>query len=306
MRLRTPFGSEQVDGRVKSGIVELAGPEADLYLARVDKDRVEIVPAIARVGANLAPARAHGAFGVPPEHPIAHVDDVDVLLDNDVAGKRALPNPVAQPLLHGRGVGPIGPVKVPAVVVSQAASDLADCAVMDAARQLHYGRRHANLKSHVETQLALRLLADANDVMGAGNVHGHRLLAIDVLAGLHDRLEMLRMEVGRSGDKNEIHFFRGGDFLVSVGAFKELCGVEGRVSFRLLDFVEVLAGRLQLVAEQIGEGGDARTGILDETRAYDRTAPSAAEDSKTNLGVRRRPPHKPRLHDHKTCCRGCP
>ena len=33
--------------------------------------------------------------GVRTEHPIAQVDDVDILLDEDVAGEDAVPQPVA-------------------------------------------------------------------------------------------------------------------------------------------------------------------------------------------------------------------
>jgi hypothetical protein len=35
------------------------------------------------------------------EHPVAEVDDVDVLLDQDVSGESAIPEPVAQAVFIG-------------------------------------------------------------------------------------------------------------------------------------------------------------------------------------------------------------
>src|SRR5208283_1612286 len=101
VRLGAAIGSEQLHGGVKGRIVELGGSKADLHVVRVGKEQVEVVLAVPGVGANLASAQAHGLYGMAFQHPVAHVDHVDVLLHNDVAGKLAIPHPVAQTLLLG-------------------------------------------------------------------------------------------------------------------------------------------------------------------------------------------------------------
>ena len=50
-----------------------------------------VIPAIAKVGENVAAAGSGGFERMRAQHPVAQVDDVDVLLDQDVAGKRAIP-----------------------------------------------------------------------------------------------------------------------------------------------------------------------------------------------------------------------
>ena len=60
-----------------------------------------VVPAVAVVGEDIAAAGGSGLERVSAEEPVAEVDDVDVLLDQDVAGERAIPEPVAQAVLVG-------------------------------------------------------------------------------------------------------------------------------------------------------------------------------------------------------------
>ena len=54
------------------------------------------------MGEDVAAAGGDGFEGMRAEHPVADVDDVDVLLDQDVAGEGAVPEPVAQARLIGR------------------------------------------------------------------------------------------------------------------------------------------------------------------------------------------------------------
>src|SRR5208337_1619847 len=109
-----------------------------------------------------------------------------------------------------------------AIVVSEAASDLPERTLVDAPRQLHHGRRIANLESHREAYLALRLFADADDVMRPRHVHCHRLFAIDVLARGDDRFKMMGMKVRRGSNQDEVHFLRGSNFLIGIGTLEEL------------------------------------------------------------------------------------
>ncbi len=134
------------------------------------------------------------------------------------------------------------------------------------------GRRFADLEPHLEAQLSLGLFANVDDVLGARHIHGHGLLAIDVLPCRHDGFQVMRMEVGRSRDEDEIHFFRCCDFLVGIGALEELRGIDGRVALRLLMLIKVFSARLKLIGEEIRQGHHARVGVVNETRSHSRAA----------------------------------
>ena len=59
-------------------------------------------------------------------------------------------------------------------------------------------------------------------------------------------------------------FLRGRDLLVGFGASEELRGIDGRVTFRLVEFIEVFAARLELIGEEIRKRHDARVGVVHE------------------------------------------
>ena len=96
-------------------------------------------------------------------------------------------NPVAQPQRIPGGARPVALFRRRAVVVRFPGRDLAQCAGVDAAHQFDEGRRRADLKSHIETEPPLRLLADLEHALGPGHVHRHGFLEIDVLARRHRR-----------------------------------------------------------------------------------------------------------------------
>jgi len=58
-----------------------------------------MAPRVALVGPPGAAAGPDSLHRVPLEQPVGHVDDVDVLLDDDVAGEDPIVDPVAQPTL---------------------------------------------------------------------------------------------------------------------------------------------------------------------------------------------------------------
>ena len=60
-----------------------------------------VVPAIAGVGEDVAASGGGGLERVSAEEPVAEVDDVDVLFDEDVAGEGTVPEPVAEAVLVG-------------------------------------------------------------------------------------------------------------------------------------------------------------------------------------------------------------
>ena len=65
------------------------------------------------------------------ENPVADVNDVNILLDDDVAGKDAIINPVAQTFLDGRRIGPGWPFDVACQIVRFAADNIADRPVVE-------------------------------------------------------------------------------------------------------------------------------------------------------------------------------
>src|SRR6266849_6044670 len=159
---------------------------------------------------------------MPLQNPITDVDHVNVLLDDDVAGKRPVVHPITQAALRRRGFGPCRAIDVAGQIVSFAADDIAQRAAVNAPDQLHKRRAVANLEPDVEAELTLRAFADFNNTQRAGYVDSHRLLEIDVLPGGDDGFQMLRVIVGRRGDDDRIHFLRVRYLLVRVGAHEKL------------------------------------------------------------------------------------
>src|SRR2546430_13385507 len=96
------------------------------------------------------------------ENPIANVNDVDVLLDDDVAGKNAVVNPVAQAFLDGRRVGPGWPFDVACQIVRFAADNIADRPIVYAFHQFNERGTIADLEPHIQTEFPVRSLANLN------------------------------------------------------------------------------------------------------------------------------------------------
>src|SRR5215470_10930198 len=161
------------------------------------------------------------------ENPVADINDVNVLLDDDVAGEHAVVHPVAEAALGGRGVGPSGPVEVAAQVVGFAAGDFAESSRMNAANHFDERGAIANLEANVEAELAFGALANVDDFFRAGDIHSDWLFEIDVLARRDDGFEVLRMKIRRRGDDDGVDFFGGSNFAESVGADEQLRSVDG-------------------------------------------------------------------------------
>src|SRR2546422_711901 len=148
-------------------------------------------------GTALASTRGAGLQGVRLEDPIADVDDMDVLLDDDVPRQHTVAYPIPQTALRGRGVGPGGPIDVTGQIIGFRADDIAQRALVDTADQLDKGRAVADLESHVQAELALGALPNLDDAFRAGDIHRHRFFQVHVLARGDHGVEVLGMEVGR-------------------------------------------------------------------------------------------------------------
>ena len=73
---------------------ELRRRKAHPYVAWIRKDHLVVIPAVSEVGDDIPAARRYRLDGMRPQPPVANIDDVDVLFDQDVARKRAAPQPV--------------------------------------------------------------------------------------------------------------------------------------------------------------------------------------------------------------------
>src|SRR6185503_15524647 len=159
------------------------------------------------------------------------VDDVDVLLDDDVAGERDVVDPVAQATRRGRRVGPLGPLDRRSEVVDLARDGRPDLAGMHAPGELDVWRGVADLEAYREAQLPrARLLPERHHRLRAGHVDGDRLLEVDVLAGADGGLEVRGMEPGRRRDVDRVHVLVREQRLVRVQALVELRRSERRLA----------------------------------------------------------------------------
>src|SRR5271168_1405511 len=107
------------------------------------------------MGDDAAASGGYGFDGVRLQGPIADVDDVDVLFEKDVAGEVAVPEPVAEALLVGGGVGVIVLDGGRGVVMRGDAGDLAELAVVDAADDFDERRRAADLEAYVDAYFSV-------------------------------------------------------------------------------------------------------------------------------------------------------
>src|SRR6266567_9586970 len=199
-RLRSPFGAEETFGYIPPTLGKLRGAEGNVNAIGIVKEDVVIPVDVAVGGAALAPARRRSLQGMSLENPVANVDDVNVLFHDDVAGKSAVIQPVAEATLGRGGVGPGGPVNVAGEIVSFTADNLAKRSGMDATNHFHEGRAIADLESNVKAELAFGMLADLDDFERAGHIDGYRLFKINVFTASDDSIQVPGMIVGGCGD----------------------------------------------------------------------------------------------------------
>src|SRR5262249_61713250 len=138
------------------------------------------------------------------QDPVANVDDVDVLFDNDVAGENLVMHPIAQTDFLRRSVGPLWAVDVARKVVGFTADDFAEGAGMDAADHFDKRRTIADLKPDIEAQFTVHALANVNDLGRAGDIHRDGLFQIDVLAGGDGGVKLFAGEDRRRGDDDSV------------------------------------------------------------------------------------------------------
>ena len=102
-----------------------------------------------KVAASPAVA-ADGFHRVALHHPVADIDDVNILLHDDVAGKNAVVDPIAEALLGRSGVRPRRTIDIAREVMSFTTDDVAQRTAMDAADHFHKRGAIADLESYVK------------------------------------------------------------------------------------------------------------------------------------------------------------
>ncbi len=269
-----------------------------MHAPRVGEDAVEVAPGVALVGPAGAPARAHRLRRVRLQEPVGHVDDVDVLLDDDVAGERLVVDPVAHaPLDRGR-VRPVGPVDRGGEVVDLPADGRPDLPRVDAPRELDVGRGVADLEADREAELLRpRDLAEGHDLLAAGHVHPHRLLEVDVLARGERGLGVQRVEPGRARDVDRVHVLAGEEGLVGPQPLPGVAGGDRGLAGGGRRLVEPLLPGLEVVGEEVRDRGDDGARVLDEAARDAEPAPPAAEQAEADGRVRLRAEDEARLED---------
>src|SRR5437016_4672064 len=110
---------------------------------------VSICVAIARWTA-FAPGAGGRFHGMSLQDPVADVDHMNILFEDDVSRKRAVVDPITQTLLERRAIGMLWAVEIAGQVMGFSANNCAQCAIVNAIGQLNKRRTIANLKSDVE------------------------------------------------------------------------------------------------------------------------------------------------------------
>src|ERR1700709_1481099 len=94
------------------------------------------------------------------EDPIADINDVNILFQNNVTRERAVKQPVAQTTLGGRRIQSRRKLGVSSQVVGFAANNRAQGSGVNTFDHLDKRRTVANLEADIETEFSVRAFAD--------------------------------------------------------------------------------------------------------------------------------------------------
>ena len=212
-------------------------------------------------------------IGKPAEIPDRHVQVVDVLLDDVVAGQFVEIQPVAG---HVGGVrlariAALGPWHR-AVPLHHAALDLADRSGVDERFVPQVVGHVAALGAgHDRQSFGLGLLAGGDHRAGSDGIDGHRFFDETMFARFDRRREMDGAEGGRGGHQHVVAI-RGDDFLivvVSAETFLRCEAVFFSDVFRLVLEGVAGGGHLGLDAEDLAGGEEIRERAIATSAAAD-------------------------------------
>ena len=168
-------------------VAELLGGEGEADVVGIEVVDLVVIPAVAGVGEDVAAAGGDGLDGMRAKEPVAEIDDVDVLLDKDVAGESAIPEPVAEAVLVVAGADGEFLFRCGRPVVAVDGGDLAEGAGVNLLCDGGDGRSHAALEADIDALRGLDALGDFKSLVSLMNIDADGLLAVDVLAGVDGR-----------------------------------------------------------------------------------------------------------------------
>ena len=142
------------------------------------------------------------------QEPVQRVDAMHVRLDDDVAVQVAPKLPLLHLLDHCHGAlsKRLLPGELPFQEMSHRLTNLSDLAGLQEVLRLLVRPTVALLEAHGDVQAALRRIRGLHDPAASRDINGHRLFDIDMLAGLDDRFQVLRVQEGRGRDDHRIDF----------------------------------------------------------------------------------------------------
>ena len=291
MRVNNAFHAIDAALDVLPALADLLGTEGQAHVVGIVKDHGKIVPDAIGHGRAGPSAGAVGAQGRGIKNPRGHIERVDVLLGDDVAGEGAVGAPGAQADLVVVRIVPEQRIHaapgVAGLVGGFAGNNPANSARMHDAHRLLIGRVGAGLEIHQKDQFLLRGFAPAlGHGLAAGHVHRNGLGAIDVLAGLDGRGGVFRVEIRRrlNHHRVELLFQKA---LVS-GEAGEAPG---------LVHLELFSRRLRLVREIVRHGRQVVMAVFQEQVGDPRAAPAAADEAEVDFGIALGAAGQPRLGD---------
>ena len=254
-----------------------------MNIVRILKYQVEVGgTGVARPVAAVPSVMAHGFDRMTFERPVADINDMNILFDDDIAGEHAVLQPVAQATQRPGEIRKIG-IYGGAIVVDRTGNDVSERAGVDAPHQLDIWGRHTNLETNIQAEFPLGFLADLEHAFGAGNVDGHRFFAINMLARGHRGRQVLDMEIRRRRDHDGVHQLRFHDLLVRFWPDERL--LDAAVPFGRGQFVDLLLGFVQPVLKHVGHRDQARIRVVQNRLSVGGTAASTSQQSHAHRRV---------------------
>lgn len=80
-------------------LVELRGTEDWIHLVRISEDHFIVIVDVPAIRNNLAAGSSHSLHGMRAHDPVTNIDHMNILLQQNVARERFVPEPVTQALL---------------------------------------------------------------------------------------------------------------------------------------------------------------------------------------------------------------
>ena len=153
-----------------------------------------VIPGISGMRNNISSAGARRLDGVRLQRPVADVDQMNRLLDNDIARQHPIPIPAANSEFIRRHVGH-GKIADPRrVIVCGDGANLPQRALLNVPDHLHKRRCASNLEADFQADMSLCALANLEGLFRLRHVYADWLLAVNVLATTNRGIEMLHVK----------------------------------------------------------------------------------------------------------------